>query len=113
MLNWFLAASAIAVAPVPVQQNAAPTACSIAPVAVSFEMQPGVPLIPSFGWSPAAIDQVVAIGGTITEPHEKPVDPEGQLPSAKPHNRDPAQALPECREEPVKRRKRKNSYPMA
>lgn len=113
MLHWFVAAPALIAAPLPAQQNAASPTCNVGSVAVSFVLEPGVPAIPSFGWSPAAIDQVAAIGGAVTEPREKPVQPEGQLPSAKPEYRDPAQAMPECREQPVKRRKRKSDYPMA
>lgn len=85
MLLMIMAGSALIAAPQPVQQNAASQACLAAPVAVSFEMKPD-------GKAPAA----------------KPT-----LPTTRPQNRDPAQALPECREEPVKRRKRKNDYPLA
>jgi hypothetical protein len=113
MLMVFLAASAAIAAPSPVQQIDAPAACATGPVQVSFDVQPGVPLIPPFGWSAAATAQVIAIGGTVSEPREMPADPEGQLPGAKQQNRDPAQALPECREEPRKKRKRKGDYPMA
>jgi hypothetical protein len=113
MLMLFLAASAATAAPSPLQQKDAPAACATGPVQVSFELAPGVPLIPPFGWFEAATTQVIAISGNVTAPRERPADPEGQLPGAKPENRDPAQALPECREEPRKKRKRKGDYPMA
>jgi hypothetical protein len=113
MLMVFLAASAAIAAPSPAQQSDVPAACAVGQVRVGLEEAPGVPLIPPFGWSEAAITQVVAIGGSVTEPREKPANPEGQLPGATSQNRDPAQALPECREEPRKKRRRKSDYPMA
>ncbi len=84
MLNWMMAASAMVAAPAPAQQDSA-VACSAAVIAVSYDKGSGGPTL----------------------------RPEGRLPFAKPENRDPAQALPDCREEPVKRRKRKGDYPMA
>jgi hypothetical protein len=113
MLMVFLAASAAIAAPSPAQQSDAPTACAVGQVRVAFEVAHDVPLIPPFGWSEAATTQVIAIGGSVTEPREKPANPEGQLPGSTPQNRDPAQALPECREEPRKKRRRKGDYPMA
>jgi hypothetical protein len=113
MLMVFLAASAAIAAPLPAQQSDASAACAVGPVQVSFDGKPAVPLIPPFGWSEAATTQMIAIGGAVDTPREPPADPQGWLPGAKPQNRDPAQALPECREEPRKKRKRKGDYPMA
>lgn len=45
------------------------------------------------------------------EPHR--AAPEGLLPTPQPESRGPAVLLPECKAEPVKRRKRKSDYPMA
>ncbi len=113
MLMVFMAASAAVAAPLPAQQNDAPAACTAAPVHVSLDLEPGIPLIPPFGWSAAATEQVIAIGGTVSAPREKPLDPEGQLPGTTPQNREPAQALPECREEPPRKPRRKGDHPMA
>lgn len=113
MLHWFVAAPALIAAPLPAQQNAVSPKCDVGPVAVSFRLVPAVPLLPSFGWSPEAAVQVLAIGHAATSPKKDAPDPDGRLPSTQPEYRDPAQALPECREEPVKRRKRKSDYPMA
>ncbi|MGL5839512.1 MAG: hypothetical protein ACRCY3_13525 [Sphingorhabdus sp.] len=85
MLISVLAASAAIAAPAPVQQNNSAETCSAAVIAVSVDLKP----------------------------EAKGLRPEGRLPFAKPENRDPAQALPDCRQEPVKRRKRKSDYPMA
>lgn len=113
MLMISLAASAVIAAASPVQQKSSASSCDAVPVAVSFEMQPGIPRIPPFGWSAAAQAQMISIGGSVTPPDAKQPDENGRLPSAKSDTRDPAQALPECKEEPVKRRKRKSDYPMA
>lgn len=85
MLMISLAASAMIAAPQPVQQNAASPNCEAQPYSVSFEVRPEG-------------------GRPVTTP---------RLPGSKSDARDPAQALPECKEEPVKRRKRKSDYPMA
>jgi len=113
MLMISLAASAMIAAPQPVQQKAVSPACEAVPVAVSFEAPPAIPRIPPFGWSASAQAQMISIGGRVMPPDTKQPDEDGRLPSAKSETRDPAQALPDCKEEPVKRRKRKGDYPMA
>ncbi|MCC6479972.1 MAG: hypothetical protein IT552_12275 [Sphingomonadaceae bacterium] len=113
MLTMILAAQAMIAAPVSVQQNADSPACAATPFAVSLNPESGIPVVPPFGWSVAAQEQALRISGKVGEVQEKPFDPDGRLPSTNPENRDPAQALPECRNEPPKRRKRKSDYPMA
>lgn len=85
LLMLMMAGSAMIAAPQPVQQKTASSNCEAAPLAVSFEVKPD-------GKQPVA-------------------SPE--LPGGRKEARDPAQALPECKDEPVKRRKRKNDYPLA
>jgi hypothetical protein len=113
MLTIILAAQAMIAAPNAAQQNEGSPACAAAPFAVSFDPHSGIPVVPPFGWSIAAQEQALRISGKAGELQEKPIDPDGKLPSTNPENRDPAQALPECRNEPPKRRKRKSDYPMA
>lgn len=113
MLTMMLAAQAMIAAPNAAQQNEASPACAAAPYAVSLDPNSGILAAPPLGRSIAGHHQVLLISAKVGEPQEKPFDPEGKLPSNNPENRDPAQALPECRNEPPKRRKRKSDYPMA
>jgi hypothetical protein len=108
-----LAAQAMIAAPNAAQQNEGSPACAAAPYAVSLDRHSDAPAMPPLGRSVAAQRQALLISVKVGEPQEKPIDPEGKLPSNNPENRDPAQALPECRNEPPKRRKRKSDYPMA
>jgi hypothetical protein len=113
MLTMILAAQAMIAAPHAAQQNEGSPACEAAPYAVSLDQNSGITAEPAFGWSIATQHHTLRISAKVGEQQEKPIDPEGKLPSNNPENRDPAQALPECRSEPPKRRKRKSDYPMA
>lgn len=88
MLVGMLLASSLIAAPLEAQQNAkAADACPSAEI---------------------------MMGAHKTAP-EKPQDvlPEAMLPTPQPEGRGPAVLLPDCKPEPVKRRKRKSDYPMA
>lgn len=88
MLVGMLLASSLIAAPVGVQQNAkAADACPSAEIMM----------------------------GAHKAAPEKPQDPkpEAILPTPQPEGRGPAVLLPDCKPEPVKRRKRKSDYPMA
>ena len=85
MLTLIFAAQAAFAAPIAAQQNGPASACDAVVVAVSV---------------------------ILDEPRETPRPADGRLPSAQPEGREPAQAQPDCRPEPPKRRKRKSDYPM-
>ena len=56
----------------------------------------------------------IMMGAHKTAPAQPPGGaPEGLLPTPQPESRGPAVLLPECKPEPIKRRKRKSDYPMA
>lgn len=73
-----------------------------------------VPIVPSFGWSADARSQALAVSKIIQESAESAPKDAGKIPGASPKARDPAVLLPDCREAPRPRRKRRLSdYPMA
>ena len=113
MLTMILAAQAMIAAPNAAQQNETSLECAAAPYAVSLDPNSGIPVAPPFGRSIAGHHQALFISAKVGEPEKMPIDPEGKWPSNNPENRDPAQALPECRNEPPTRRKRKSDSPMA
>ncbi len=82
------------------------------------QMLAGASAIMSFVATPAAqnvcaTQVMVAPVSTTPVPQDAPKT-EGRLPDAAPKSRDPAVLLPECKEPPRKKRKRRLSdYPMA
>ena len=85
---------------------------------VMVSMLVGASAFLNFAAAPAAqhlcaAQAVVVPVSTLPVPKDAPKSG-GHLPDAEPKNRDPAVLLPECRDEPrQKRRKRKSDYPMA
>ncbi len=72
----------------------------------------------SFAATPAAqhlcAAQAVVVPVSLPPVPNELISPEGHLPEAGTKSRDPAVLLPECKEAPrQKRRKRKSDYPMA
>jgi hypothetical protein len=112
LLTLLLAAQALGASPDVAQQKDANPACGVQVYSVSLEPQLELPAIPPFGWSYAAQEQALRIAGRAAPLPEKAQPPEGQIPEAAPENREPSVLLPKCQEEPRKRRKRKNDYPM-
>ena len=85
---------------------------------VMVQMLAGASAIFSFAATPAAQHvcsaQAVVIPVSTTPVPKEVISPDGRLPGAGPKSRDPAVLLPECKEAPrQKRRKRLSDYPMA
>lgn len=81
-------------------------------------MLAGASAIFSFAATPAAQHvcsaQVVVVPVSTTPIPKEAISPDGRLPNIGPKNRDPAVLLPECKEPPRQKRKRRLSdYPMA
>lgn len=115
MLTVIVFAAASAAVPQASQPDAAP-ACGVVIERVEWlpEEPAGVIVVPSFGWSPEARMQVLAVSRILEEKALAPDESAGKIPDAEPKSRDPAVLLPDCKEAPrPKRRKRLSDYPMS
>ncbi len=85
---------------------------------VMVQLLAGASAFLNFAATPAAQHvcsaQAVVAPVSITPVPKEAISPEGRLPDIGPKSRDPAVLLPECKDPPrQKRRKRKSDYPMA
>jgi hypothetical protein len=107
--------AAVAAAPVAELPKGSVSACgaTIEKVELMPDTEFVVPTVPSFGWSPEAKRQALAVSYIIDGSQKVAPADEGALPKIEVRGQGPAVLLPNCAE-PLKpkRRKRLSDYPM-